>query len=158
MVFKKIFVLSLFSVLCTLIYSQGNLQFNQVIYQTLTGVSANTGTSAPDITFQTLDITVPFGKVWKIETASCKTELGLNNETKIGGNNSNDNIFIFLDQDILCYVINSNNLVGFISQTHLPLWLPSGTYTLRLKGKCAGQYSKYTAYGSIHAIEFNIIP
>jgi hypothetical protein len=154
----KILILALLLFLGSQLYSQGNLQFNQVIYQTLTGNLPNTGTSAPEYTFQTLVITVPAGKVWKIETSTCHTVQGTNNETRIGGTSSSDNIVLFLDQDVLSYSFNTNTLISMISPSNLPLWLPSGNYTLKLIGKCQSQYASYTAYGSLHAIEFNIIP
>ena len=50
----KILILSFFLVLCSLLYSQGNLQFNQVL-------TYNGSTTASPIW------TVPAGKVWKVE-------------------------------------------------------------------------------------------
>ena len=55
----KILILSFFLVLCSLIYSQGNLQFNQV---KLVG-------DAP--------LTVPTEKVWKIESATLSIKDGI---------------------------------------------------------------------------------
>jgi hypothetical protein len=155
---KKIVVIALFF-LATTSFAQGNLQFNQVINQNLTGTLPNTGTSAPEYTFQTLVITVPVGKVWKIESSSCHTVSGSSgNETKLAGTSSIDNIVLFLDHDVLSYAYNTNASLSLVSSTNLPLWLPSGSYSLKLIGKCQTQYVSYSAYGSLHAIEFNIIP
>jgi hypothetical protein len=67
----KILITSFFLVLCSLLYSQGNLQFNQV----LTG-SATLGTNGVSTI-----LTVPTGKVWKIESVNgwsdCGSRLGL---------------------------------------------------------------------------------
>jgi hypothetical protein len=50
----KIILTSLFLVFCTFIFSQGNLQFNQVLNIEFTGTS-------------TTSYTVPVGKIWKLE-------------------------------------------------------------------------------------------
>ena len=156
---KNLLLLILTCALSSSLFAQGNLQFNQVISQNLTGTLPNTGTSAPEYTFQTLVITVPVGKVWKIESSSCHTVSGSSgNETKLAGTSSVDNIVLFLDHDVLSYAYNNTASLSLVSSTNLPLWLPSGSYSLKLIGKCQTQYVSYSAYGSLHAIEFNIIP
>ena len=56
----KILILSFFLVLCSLLYSQGNLQFNQVLSGS--GTLGNNGASTT--------LTVPADKVWKIESVN----------------------------------------------------------------------------------------
>ena len=58
----KILILSFFLVLCSLLYSQGNLQFNQVLT-----ISGNTTMSSNYVKVFSPIQTVPLGKVWKIE-------------------------------------------------------------------------------------------
>ena len=56
--------------------AQNNLQFNAAKYVTLSGVNSNT---AAYVILDTVNITVPTGKLWKIESAdaassgSCQT-------------------------------------------------------------------------------------
>jgi hypothetical protein len=56
----KILILTFFLVLCSLLYSQGNLQFNQVLSGS--GTLGNNGASTT--------LTVPADKVWKIESVN----------------------------------------------------------------------------------------
>jgi hypothetical protein len=56
----KLLITSLFLALCSLVYSQANLQFNQVLSGT--GILGNNGVSTI--------ITVPTDKVWKIESVN----------------------------------------------------------------------------------------
>lgn len=114
--------------------AQGNLQFNQVINTSVTGLvgslaSANLGT-----------ITVPAGKVWKVETASV-TEAN-NIRTSLGriGNN------------VVFYFGGSNSPPNI---NLLPLWLRPGTYNLNVTNYSS---SALTYRMTLSAIEFNVIP
>ena len=61
---KKLFCLKLFCLILICSYGQGNLQFNQVInIQFTKRLPYNTGGGADTL------ITVPAGKIWKIESA-----------------------------------------------------------------------------------------
>jgi hypothetical protein len=117
---KKIFLLSALVCLFAFSKAQGNLQFNQVIHYVLQG-----GTPQ--------NITVPAGKVWKIEAASVP-ELYLNLYLR---NASNQNIAIF----------------PFSSSYNqcLPYWLPGG-----FTGNFFYNYVGYRA--SVSILEFNIVP
>ena len=121
----KILLLSFFLVLCSLLYSQGNLQFNQV----LTG-SATLGTNGVSAI-----LTVPTGKVWKIESvngwADCGSRLG----------------------------ITINTIPTLVSNAKFPIWLKSGdTFRMTVQtnagtGIACGPMNYYYSI-----IEFNIIP
>lgn len=121
----KILILALFSFLGSQLYSQGNLQFNQV----LTG-SATLGTNGVSTI-----LTVPAGKVWKIESvngwADCGSRLG----------------------------ITLNTISTLASTSNFPIWLKAGdTFRLTVlinpgSGSACGPMNYYYSI-----IEFNIIP
>jgi hypothetical protein len=104
----KILILSFFLVLCSLLYSQGNLQFNQV--HTFGG-SITAGYCWSE---QGAVQTVPNGKVWKIENFS-----NINNDASfklmINGIVYDDlvNTPIWLKQsDTFAFVVSCNNGIG----------------------------------------------
>ena len=128
-------------------YSQGNLQFNRAIAFSNNG-TVSSGTVS---TFET--ITIPPGKVWKIESVA------------LAGTDSSNTIFQFTAgsgsttkwlyarfNDIIAYsgdnLGNQNNL--------LPIWLNSGTYLFKISS--AYSNSSGGVLASYSAIEFNIIP
>jgi len=86
----KLFITSLFLVLCSLVYSQGNLQFNQVKRFSNQSVNIASGTW-----ISVGSITVPAGKVWKIESSSvtfpgnCGFMLAVDGQTIFTGLNTN---------------------------------------------------------------------
>ena len=117
-------------------FAQGNLQFNQVInYEN----SAPSGAGA--ITHGT--ITVPAGKVWKIET--CTFSRLATGKMVQYTNLSN----VFIDENCLYHFYGSNNP----KTSFLPLWLSEGTYTVTSNG-----VSSTTATVAFSAIEFNVVP
>lgn len=105
--------LSIAAVLLSLsVRAQGNLQFNQVVrpvinYNSNTSWNASLGT-----------ITVPVGKVWKIETV---TYLGGVSGTwwPLTGLSDYANL-----EDNIIYDDNNNRSL-------FPLWLAAGTYTIK---------------------------
>jgi hypothetical protein len=145
---KKLFVAFILLVICAQKnFAQGNLQFNQVKYyelsvtQTVSGPYAETQQS----------ITVPAGKVWKIESAFAGYYVPSNNSTGLfgGGRMFLDNRPIFDDY------LGSG--AAAVTSPLMPIWLPPGTYTLAIKSPTSS--SSTTQYlGSVSIIEFNVIP
>lgn len=101
--------------------AQGNLQFNQVILFDL----ASGGTQT---------ITVPPGKVWKIETANT-------------GNGSSGGVWIRNASSQAIAILSTSNTS---SSSNYPFWLPSG-YSGNFYNVSAGR-------ASISIIEFNVVP
>jgi hypothetical protein len=135
----KILFLSFFLVLCPLLYSQGNLHFNQVKLVT---------------TVQT----VPTGKVWKVESAT------YNGGAPFPNSSANyafpagplqtrgfESIMSYSVNGQLNYFPVSYSINGNFSSVnlmaHFPLWLPEGS-TLAVG----------TNMGYLSVLEFNIIP
>jgi hypothetical protein len=139
---KKLLFLALLSVLSLPIYSQGNLQFNQVVQESF----------SPSVTSNTLTtigtITVPTGKVWKIESAVLSwTETA-------GTTNSSFRLFIAGHCTWALYLANTGD-IGIDRQT-APLWLKAGTYQIQVFQKSS--FSNLPMNASYSGIEFNITP
>ncbi len=132
--------------------AQGNLQFNQVINLNLSGV-INTGLIG-NLLIQTLNVTVPANKVWKIEGAT--TRINSSSSSPIFGLSTANKSYIFLD----------NNLIGFINQgtsvlvtsVSMPFWISSGSHTVQLVADISSSGSLQQIYGMISALEFNVLP
>ncbi len=106
-------------------FAQGNLQFNQVISGSIT-LSPGGILSA---------ITVPTGKVWKIEAIQCSR------------NTASDKYLI----NGLSYIIYSNN-----SAAYNAIWLKEGdTFSLKNDYTGTGASSQNFVYS---ILEFNIVP
>jgi hypothetical protein len=135
----KILILSFFLVLCSLLYSQGNLQFNQVIRPSVSGLG----------TIQSF--VVPAGKVWKIESADCYSYPNVA-PTQISPMNTG---MLFFGGQIINSVYK--NAIG-IHYPEMPKWFPSGTYDLRISDYSGNAYTNSTCVGVMNVIEFNIIP
>lgn len=130
---KKIITTTAFLfVLLTNASAQGNLQFNQVINGELTALVAYSTTLMGTIT-------VPAGKVWKIESTSLLYDGGATFYT--------DGNPVFINNHLV-WQKSSNNL----SSSQLPLWLSAGTYNVRANG------SDNTLIFSYSVIEFNVVP
>lgn len=121
--------------------AQGNLQFNQVIYVRMSYVLPNSNS------FQTSQqtITVPPGKVWKIESASGSAQGSTNYVSPT--------TTILLDGVNLTFYNGSS---GTYWETDFPIWLPEGTYTLAMVSSTSAVNTTIT--GRLSAIEFNIVP
>jgi hypothetical protein len=140
----KILFLSFFLVLCPLLYSQGNLQFNQVVVTPFSSPFAAGQQSTVLRAANPSSITVPAGKVWKIESA-CMTAGDATSKFVNPGD------YLFLDNFLLWGTIGNGAVPADIT---FPIWLSAGTYNLRVTYTSAN--NSYT--GAISAIEFNIIP
>lgn len=121
--------------------AQGNLQFNAVKYypMTLTQVGSSVYSETP------VTLTVPSGKVWKLE--SCGANY-YNPTTNLSGNLTYAKII--LDNKVI-WETNGNYATSF-----MPLWLPPGTYTLALRSNYL--VNGTMLYGFMSAIEFNVVP
>jgi len=138
---KIIFLISL--LWCGAIYSQGNLQFNQV------KIVSNTDASQ----------TVPAGKVWKIESVFSEGgdtyPLDCNGSTQTYFASCGIPSFYFKNYGRYLSINNIPVSFGIHSagnqMTNLPIWLPAGTTICT----CIPSYMCARGYS---VIEFNIIP
>ena len=138
---KIIFFVSL--LWCGVIYSQGNLQFNQV------KIVSNTDASQ----------TVPAGKVWKIESVFSEggDTYPMGASGTVYAHFSACGLASFNFQNYGRYLSINNIPVAFgihsagSQMTNLPVWLPSGTTICT----CIPSYICARGYS---VIEFNTIP
>ena len=132
---KKIIILALLISVCK-INAQGNLQFNDVKNSEITGTTSpfDPNIGVPISTIGT--ITVPTGKVWKIESTSVKE----NNTSDISSTPS--------------YVLILNNHRASGNSSIFPIWLSAGNYLVKVSGGAAS----IAVIASISAIEFNVTP
>lgn len=133
------FLLLCFLTVYSKLFAQGNLQFNQVIRPSVSGLGT------------TQSFVVPAGKVWKIESADSYV---YSNVAPTQINPMNGGMLFFGGQ-----IMNSvyKNAIG-IHYPEMPKWFPSGTYDLRLTDYGGNSYSGQTCVGVMNVIEFNIIP
>jgi hypothetical protein len=121
--------------------AQGNLQFNQVIFLEKSIVlPANISSS-----FTEQSITVPAGKVWKIESVMAS----FFQNTATPNPSFSTSGTVMLNKKI---IFSTGNVASF------PIWLPEGTYTIRYIYNNSTSGSINELYGAISAIEFNVIP
>lgn len=117
----RVVLIFLFLVSIQASLAQGNLQFNQVI--TYAFASSNT-----------TPITVPAGKVWKLENCML---------------NSTSNTYTFMQYNGVNYNLRQQLTSSQVS--NFPFWLSAGTsVTFGSAGGAAG--------GILSIIEFNIVP
>jgi hypothetical protein len=145
---KKIFLLILFFLtLNSKLFSQGNLQFNQVISE-----SGSISGSVYTVTYNSPNsYTVPSGKVWKIESVSFM----------ITSVNTSYSQRFFLK-------LNSNQVLSNQGGTSIydragtlnnePIWLKSGdVITFGMINNCSPTCSQSATF-HLSALEFNVIP
>jgi hypothetical protein len=111
---KKILLVSVFFLVVHLMNAQGNLQFSQVLLV--------------DVTVAGNAVTVPAGKVWKLENVALAS-----NNAYVQLQYSGSNFFL------------SNSSSNY---NHFPFWLPGGNAVV-ITGSAAGKLS---------VIEFNVVP
>ena len=129
----KILILSFFLLTFSFLFSQGNLQFNQVKL------------------VSTVE-TVPVGKLWKIESILYSTPIVANGNATIAFSVSSDASILINGTSAVTRSsrgVNSSQGGGYYAvwDITLPIWLPAGSTI----GSSAG-------VNSISIIEFNIIP
>lgn len=129
--------------------AQGNLQFNRAIDNNYSISVAGSSTGASGYNITTTTITVPAGKVWKIEACHVSTS-GSSNPTAYsspGATSSSIGLSVTLDLGVI-----SNGSNGFNG----PLWLAAGAHTLVLYGTAYNTSQTYTHNVLMSGIEFNI--
>jgi hypothetical protein len=117
----KYIVVLFFALLFNEAHAQGNLQFNQVINMAFTGAN-------------TTPVTVPAGKVWKIENCMLSTV---------------SNAYAYMLYNGVYY--NIRQQISSAHNVNFPFWLASGT-SVTFGGNGGG------AGGMLSILEFNIIP
>jgi len=132
---KKLFIILLILFSYQLTKAQGNLQFNAVKNIEMHGAGYPAGSIGT--------ITVPSGKVWKIESVHFSS--GENVEL-YGSSGKKYNLFI--DK----HLVFSNRVTSGAILVKLPIWFPSGTFDV-----VAETGSGYSGYAKISAIEFNVV-
>jgi hypothetical protein len=115
----KIIILSFFSFLGSVLHGQGNLQFNQVI-------------NLPFVANNTTPVTVPTGKVWKLE--SCMLN---------GAGNGN----AFMTYNGALYNMRQQQTSTQVAT--FPFWLSSGASVT---------FGTSSSGGILSILEFNIVP
>lgn len=136
-----------FALFTSALYAQGNLQFNQVI-----NLSMNTpqGVGNSGNNNLTLTVTVPTGKVWKIESANLSYQFVSNGKYYVA-DATNEITQLVLDGAIIA--VESDNFY----KTPGPVWLAAGSHTFILQGYINSS-SQYKWNALITGIEFNILP
>ena len=124
----------------SLVYSQGNLQFNEVKFIEYSTIPTPYATTTAGV------IIVPAGKVWKVEHANVYMVAGYP-RTEYGGWS------LFIDNTLIYRSKGGNNAIHLVDS--FPLWLPEGTYNIVIGQEAAGSQ---TINSSINAIEFNVVP
>lgn len=144
---KCIFItISLFSLIS--VNGQGNLQFNKVITIEFTRrLPYSTGGGADTL------ITVPAGKIWKIESASSSfftdTTLNINTVAPVAFASVCINETVIFNPG----VSSSNTLISF------PIYLSSGTsYRLGMRSQATGGSYDLPHRIFLSILEFNIVP
>ncbi|CAN5290017.1 hypothetical protein BH09BAC1_BH09BAC1_02600 [soil metagenome] len=144
---KAIFSLFVIMSICVVGFAQGNLQFNQVITQSINTAFA-AGSSRPGTS---VTLTVPAGKVWKIESAHVSSQSSSSSNQYNISTGSSTVCYIILDEAIIATFDSYAPLVGGA------IWLKEGTHTLLLQGY-VNSSSTYKFNGLVTGIEFNIVP
>jgi hypothetical protein len=124
-------------------YSQGNLQFNQVILWKLNSQSLYPDNNSYYNVQGTL--TVPQGKVWRIDAASYYG-------TAPWFDLKLDNFLLFARKT------SSGGGLIYHQDIEFPIWLPSGTYNYLARMYCPQCGIQIYEGSSVSIVEFNIIP
>ncbi len=143
---RAIFIVISFIMVTGVMFAQGNLQFNQVVNYTI-NTPFGSGLSRPN---ETLVVTVPAGKVVKIESAhlSCQSNSSI---YYIIGNSSSPTGHLVLNGAIIACFDNA-------ARVHEgPIWLTAGTHTFFLQG-FFNSSSQYRWNAFVSGIEFDVVP
>ena len=147
---KKLIFLFLTTACCFLpafTSAQGNLQFNAVKFYELSVTQVGSATA----TESTVSITVPAGKVWKIESAVSNSY----DPVTLGSTLVSNRAGVILINGKVIFQASMNLNLPYFSQPILPMWLPAGTYTLSIKSSFLSNGNEYV--GAVSAIEFNVV-
>lgn len=143
--------------IATTLFSQGNLQFNRAVNIEMSSSFTTSGNWRTIVIPAAITITVPVGKTLKItrSTIDYRESLAntppsyfrsaqlLLNSTTIASFNSEE---------------ATSNLFFHFERLTEPMWLPAGTYTLRVISKHSNTQNVPTLTANISGIEFNILP
>jgi len=154
---KQILILALLIISLTS-FSQGNLQFNQVLTFSRTinttnyiSTSYNNGATYAYVTFTDTTLTVPTGKIWKVEKMD--GNLTISNPNGYNGGGATNGIGSLM--------INNAHKIS-VSQAYGVIWLKAGDIINMVVTNAGGGYSgsnnftaTYTNFLSI--LEFNIV-
>jgi hypothetical protein len=142
---KRYVLIACFFELFFLNHAQGNLQFNQILRPTVTGINiVGYGKSSTSIT-------IPPGKIWKIESSDVYCYTSTYPENLYWSNS----FCLRLGGQLVSNI--TDNFWGLI-KPQFPIWLPAGNYNLTLFETSGSNFSNTTIVGLINVIEFNIIP
>jgi hypothetical protein len=141
---RRTFLLAVVLLLGCTAFAQGNLQFNKAQHLTYTGtISSYKGTISA--------ITVPVGKVWKVESGSILWQWTTQGSREFGG------ITLTIDSQILSAGNSGNSYGSFLTFNSQPVWLPSGTYNIEYNIPSNGALTTNPYYAALSIIEFNIV-
>lgn len=144
---KRVSLFLSFALFSLAAFAQGNLQFNQVINFTIT---TPTGAGNGSGNVQSVTVTVPAGKVWKIESANVSYQYASSSKYYVADATSEITQLV-LDGAII--VVESDDFY----KTPGPIWLSEGTHTFILQGYLnTSALCKWNAF--ITGIEFNVTP
>jgi hypothetical protein len=135
---------------CFNLKAQGNLQFNQVLNPSISAVSLSATNPV-----QSSNITIPNGKVWKVENAAYARYSNGNTTFPLFYWGGNTNVTFYLDDFLLSTFLATN---GVFVEPSFPIWLNSGEHILRIVNNGGGNYSGVTYQGTLSVIEFNVVP
>jgi hypothetical protein len=149
---RRFFFLLLFASFAASCFAQPfNLQFKSVKTFQLSGTCNSTwgGTVA------TQSFTVDPGTVLKIESASANTMYNNNSNHWTAQNQAG----LTLDYNLLiAYSYNNSSYLLQTAKAEFPIWLPAGTYTLRLfDNSNNGLTAVFNLKGFVSAIEFQLV-
>lgn len=150
-------------------FAQNNLQFSRAILINITGTHSASSAAATFV-FKDTTITVPAGTVWKLESANVTLQNPNPNPTidprQIIESSYYIGTYLLLNNKIISQKTHKvSGSGGDFSDINLgfsfPIWLPSGTYPIRLLFQCdAYSFSNainVAGYGGISILEFNIV-
>lgn len=142
---KVFYCFSVLVLLASSASAQGNLQFNRVVNYTIVTPFA-AGNSRPS---ETLVVTVPPGKVIKVESAHLSYQ------------SSGITYYINYTSNITGHLVLNNAVIAcfdnLIPIHEGPIWLAEGTHTFFLQGYYNSSSSyKWNAF--VTGIEFNVVP
>lgn len=140
--------------LCPAAFAQGNLQFNQAIKLDITG-GQNVGAGSLYTQIASQVVTVPAGKVWKIESVNSNLTKGTYSTSTYQFLINYGGIpIVYMDDAIIsASLVNTGVVIP-----HQIYWLPAGTHTFSMWCPNVGTPVTFTYTTTITAIEFNVVP
>jgi hypothetical protein len=152
---KIVFTLFVLVSMVGMVYSQGNLQFNQVIEVRFTG--ANTiGPSSFYVQSGMQAVNVPVGKVWKIESVTANITRGTLNSNTYTNFLMNGGVpLIYMDEALISASVSTTNAFVIPHQIY---WIGAGNHNFYMHLPTVLSPVTYTYTATITALEFNVVP